>query len=34
MAMSAPYWTDGTVTLYLGDCRDVRDWLEADVPGH
>ena len=29
--MSAPYWTDGTVTLYLGDCREVTEWLAADV---
>jgi hypothetical protein len=29
--MSAPYFTDGRVTLYLGDCREVTDWLAADV---
>ena len=29
--MSAPYWSDGTVTLYLGDCREVTEWLAADV---
>src|ERR1035438_2642177 len=29
--MSGPYWTDGTVTLYLGDCREVTEWLAADV---
>jgi DNA modification methylase len=29
--MAAPYWTDGQVTLYLGDCREVTDWLAADV---
>lgn len=26
-----PYWTDGRITLYLGDCREVTDWLAADV---
>jgi DNA modification methylase len=30
-AMSAPYFTDGTVSLYLGDCREVAEWLAADV---
>ncbi len=29
--MSAPYFTDGRVTLYLGDCREVTEWLTADV---
>lgn len=29
--MSAPYFSDGTVTLYLGDCRTVTEWLAADV---
>lgn len=29
--MSAPYWTDGQVTLYHGDCRVVTEWLSADV---
>jgi hypothetical protein len=29
--MSAPYWTDGRVTLYHGDCRNVLAWLAADV---
>lgn len=29
--MSAPYWSDGQVSLYLGDCREVTDWLAADV---
>jgi site-specific DNA-methyltransferase (adenine-specific) len=27
----APYWTDGTVTLYHGDCRIITEWLTADV---
>jgi len=26
-----PYWTDGQVTLYHGDCRQVLEWLQADV---
>ena len=29
--MTAPYWTDGTVTLYHGDCREITEWLTADV---
>lgn len=29
--MSAPYWSDGQVSLYLGDCREVTGWLAADV---
>jgi site-specific DNA-methyltransferase (adenine-specific) len=29
--MTAPYWTDGQVTLYHGDCREVTEWLAADV---
>jgi hypothetical protein len=26
-----PYYADGDVALYLGDCRDVTEWLAADV---
>jgi site-specific DNA-methyltransferase (adenine-specific) len=26
-----PYFDDGQVSLYLGDCREVTEWLEADV---
>lgn len=26
-----PYWSDGTCSLYLGDCREVTEWLAADV---
>ena len=29
--MSEPYWSDGQVSLYLGDCREVTEWLAADV---
>ena len=29
--MTAPYYEDDLTTLYLGDCRDVREWLTADV---
>jgi site-specific DNA-methyltransferase (adenine-specific) len=26
-----PYYDDGEVTLYLGDCRVAREWVAADV---
>ena len=29
--MSEPYYSDGYVTLYHGDCREVTAWLDADV---
>jgi hypothetical protein len=29
--MTAPYYADDTVTLYLGDCREIDAWLSADV---
>ena len=29
--MSTPYYSDEHVTLFLGDCREVREWLAADV---
>ena len=28
---ASPYYSDSHVTLYLGDCLEVRDWLAADV---
>jgi site-specific DNA-methyltransferase (adenine-specific) len=27
----SPYYADGWVTLYLGDCLEVTEWLAADV---
>lgn len=26
-----PYYADDLATLFLGDCREVREWLDADV---
>jgi site-specific DNA-methyltransferase (adenine-specific) len=29
--VTAPYYADDLVTLYLGKCEDITDWLAADV---
>ncbi len=29
--MSEPYYRDDKVTLWLGDCREITEWLSADV---
>ena len=29
--MTTPYYSDDLVVLYHGDCREVTEWLEADV---
>lgn len=31
MSAPKPYFDDGQVQLWLGDCREVAAWLEADV---
>jgi site-specific DNA-methyltransferase (adenine-specific) len=31
MPLTRPYFADGRVTLYLGDCREATEWLAADV---
>jgi site-specific DNA-methyltransferase (adenine-specific) len=30
-AVTSAYWSDDLITLYLGDCRKVTEWLAADV---
>ena len=29
--MSSPYYSDGLVQLFLGDCRECTPWLACDV---
>lgn len=30
-AALTPYWSDGKVSLYLGDCRELGHWCQADA---
>jgi DNA modification methylase len=29
--VTAPYYQDDLVTMFLGDCREISEWLEADA---
>jgi site-specific DNA-methyltransferase (adenine-specific) len=29
--VTSPYWSGDGITLYLGDCREVTEWLAAAV---
>lgn len=29
--MTAPYWSGDGITLYLGDCREITEWITADI---
>ena len=31
MSDLVPYFDDGQIVLYVGDCREVTEWLAADV---
>jgi site-specific DNA-methyltransferase (adenine-specific) len=32
--MSAPYWSDGGLSLHLGDCEDILSLMLSEQPGH